>query len=118
MTEDKKGELLALADRCQDAALGSRDLDRAIATVIGCDQYYSAGSHRWKLTSSIDAAMTLVPANCAPSLMRLHDGSAKADAHISGCGDMVYADGSTPALALCAAALRARAATPPVESRP
>ncbi len=106
--------LLALAERCERACGPDRDLDAQISLAVGG---YSETKSRYQpepFTASLDAVMSLVPERC-----------------IFGCGskDATYrswawvgpdeppngseeiAAGATPALALAAAALRARAAS-------
>lgn len=125
MDEGKKNALLALAEQCERAEQPEREIDRAIAEALNLDQFYSCGSRRWKLTGSLDAAMTLKPLGArivalteeisvpaAPARWFAKLGNAERP------GGMPTVQAATPALALCAAALRARAATPPVESRP
>lgn len=130
LTTETKGNsairktLLALASRCEAATGPDRELDEAIATAIypGIRRV----ADRWCLhdvhvriegyTASLDAAMTLVPEGW---YLDLHDwrwtddprwiaslqGITKGErwAGASGCGP-------APAVALCAASLRARAA--------
>ena len=77
--------MVELAERCEKAARPDRELDAAIAAAVHLKQL-TYSSPEWikdpEFTASLDAAMSLV----------LRDGQA-----------------ATPALALCAAALRARA---------
>jgi hypothetical protein len=122
------GELLQLAERCEKAEGPDRATDHAIyeAVIIalghtitrsdegfrveprGCD-YFTTITPAMVLayTSSLDAALTLVPEGCNWSAES--DGSA----HVWKGGDYYadiseYGKAATPALALCAAALRAR----------
>ena len=104
-------ELLALADRCCREA-PSAALDDAIGITIGARAPY---------TSSLDAALTLVPDDDAdrPFFWRLgHDGEgpdpAAFKAELLQCSTLrpmttVTAVADTPATAFCAAALRGRA---------
>jgi len=102
--------LLTLAERCEQAAGPDRELDWqiAIAYNVAKGRYY---------TGSLDAAVTLVPEGC--------DWHCQSNPSVSACWASVspkklglelrgWGSGmrraSTPALALCAAALRARAA--------
>lgn len=106
-----EAELLTLAGLCEGASGPDRKIDLGIAEALGekgLNGSVNIAKHR---TALLDAAMTLVPNDCAPSVMRCHDGVGRADAHQERTGRMFYAGASTPALALCAVALRARAAT-------
>ena len=126
----KRDELLALAERCEKACEGSRELDAAIyETAIGLGMYESIYDRSGDLcirdypgepgpeyrrlprySTSLDAAMTLVPTGHDWSLF-FDNGSALAGCMPSsedGC-DLTDVPGATPALALCAAALRAQA---------
>jgi hypothetical protein len=108
--------LLAVIDELERATEPSRYLDNAIrlATNNGC-----AFGDDPRFTASLDAAMTLVPEDRGPlrffSLEHdAHDGArwiARFDSAGDECGhgQTIYGEGNTPALALCAAALRARA---------
>lgn len=136
MPENRDGckALLALADRCEAATGPDRELDRDIfeLTVVGqgrlandekdilaTEARYGAGwlKHIELFTVSIDAAMTLVPNEWFVELCRdrhfecqwsavLHPPIASRFTAVEGYGSL------TPALTLCAAALRARAAMP------
>ncbi len=85
--------LLELAERCEAATGPSYVLDLEIAEVIAPTEL------AWQppYTASLDAAMMLVPDHDGWIIM---GNSAKVGRQISGA--------ATPALALCAAALRAR----------
>lgn len=128
------------ADKIEAAEQGGRELDAEIAvTVLGMSRdgsvfygsdedfvlerdYYSIEGSARELphyTTSIDAAMTLVPDNCGfvlhspvgkrPSVaLHFGDEDFPAPKTVDGWGD--YSSGATPALAVCAAALKARAA--------
>jgi hypothetical protein len=124
-------DLLKLAERCEAATGHDRELDVELAVVAGlirdpefergyfygagnnCDYVlergdYDHGNNAPELpyyTASLDAAMTLVP-----------DGAKVTTQTFGGPGPMAlvepnerFASGSTLALALCAAALKARA---------
>ena len=99
--------LLALAERCEQAAGPDRELDNAILIALGYswrgmaylhddDNHVLKGSTFF--TKILDAAVTLVPEGCGWMVMR---SAAKVGRWPS--------RGATAALALCAAALRARA---------
>jgi hypothetical protein len=129
-------ELLRLAERCEKASAGtwsrSEEVCRALA---GPNGNYAMRD----VTQSIDAAMTLVPegwrwvmrqANADESkgkfFARLETGDFKSITWGKGCdyitdvvsGQDVFVWAATPALALTAAALRARASTPPEGHKP
>lgn len=126
-----------LADRCEAAEGPDRELDCLIAVhALGwltqpnkgwpekTDYGYlnDEGGETWPghggdqlvrhFTASLDAAMTLVPMGLMVAAVRFSNGSGRANIHdgqdAGGQGIDVCA--ATPALALCAAALRARAA--------
>jgi len=120
-----EAELLALASRVEAASRPDRELDALVnaACCIGtipCEQYptieawaSSALRHNWnfpRYTASLDAAMTLVPEGdwaegslSSPGQLEIH-GPCTFDPIGKGWA-------ATPALALTAACLRARAAT-------
>lgn len=123
--------LLKLAERCEAATGPSLALDRDIALLIytgarlvpGNDSRVSVwdGNGRTQLTvkpytASLDVAMTLVPDGAPWSLNdpANADGSRSVFGYASRCHAFVVGGpnphdyGATPALALCAAALRAR----------
>ena len=120
MTDREK--LIALAERCEKATGPSRELDLAVGSSLGVDSYYLKN---W--TASLDAAMTLVPegwrmaALCErePWFCRLETTDFDSVTWGKGsdwitdvvAGQETTAKAATPALALCAAALRARADT-------
>ena len=116
--------LLALALRCEREE-PSRDLDFAIGQVVhGFDRLVVDGTEHWgyrghyarelsRYTTGLDAAVTLVPEGYKWAVW--HDGQARV--RVSGPETPAFLapsweafDVTTPALALCAAALRARAA--------
>jgi hypothetical protein len=117
--------LKSLADRCEAATCGSRELDAAIARAVrhqpvGLSSVtfpHDPTTERFaRYTTSLDAAMTLVeqpPEDLGEYVsLSLWDSSGvypehvRATAWVRGAA-RVYA--ATPALAICAAALRARA---------
>lgn len=114
-------QLLELAERCEKTTGPKRELDEAIRLlverniVVGLDLaggYVPPSTPRY--TESLDAAMQLVPegwawmAGCAPEA-RFFATLAPTDESGIEAEDIDTA-AATPALALCAAALRARAA--------
>jgi len=127
-------DLLALADEIERAAEGSRELDILIGDAVDlrvdeCDLSFRqsfeicgmeqmlrmAESHQniWRealprYTTSLDAALSLVPEGwhwCACSDER--PGFANVHQLVSGVGPANSAEAASPALALCAASLRA-----------
>lgn len=103
-------DLLALAERCEREE-ASRDLDIQIACLCGL-LHRSTGTY---YTASLDAAVTLVPEGfvwgasnlCGPTAHVV--GEEDADGNVP-TGDSDAASTKSVPLALCAAALRARAA--------
>jgi hypothetical protein len=122
----KADELLALAIRCEQATGPDRELDLRIAkrreqkpipesaNRIDGEMVWSGplGFFLPAYTASLDAAMALVPEGC-PWALCSPDGDEPAFATLAMtmAGDAEHGSGATPALALCAAALRARAAS-------
>jgi hypothetical protein len=92
--------LLALAERCEQAAGPDAGLDLAIWNALSEMPGFKHPSPIWRfdVTASLDAAVTTVPEGCGWMVM---SSAAKVGVWPS--------HGATPALALCAAALRARA---------
>lgn len=118
-------ELEALAVRCEQATGPDRALDKDIREALGQPVMDEHGTMvEWRpdfyaapaYTASLDAAMTLVPegADAAGERFKVegwneqtvHPPHVKASAWVAGA-KRAYA--ATPALALCAAALRAQA---------
>lgn len=113
-------ELLELAERCEKAEGPDRELDRLIGatiyqlevgrTVPGIEGCYSP-----EYTASLDAALTLAPEGWPVfHLFNCHLGPDRwiweADlAPQRSYADILRGQAATPALALCAASLRARA---------
>jgi hypothetical protein len=125
--------LLALAERCEKAEGPDRELDAAIAPLTGltvvdeghpigrmCYDDIGAAHLMPRYTASLDAAMTLVPESWGwmvsqPNAKALSSGLLKERTPVMGevqygCDQRYAVAAATPALALCAAALRARAA--------
>lgn len=113
-----------LIARLEKAVEGSRELDRAIADELGIFRPKPPTSHDedfWTehYTTSIDAALTLVPDRWRPSSINWNDASIGVylwewarRLTTGGIEDPAirYGAGKTPAIAICCAALRARAA--------
>ncbi len=100
-----KAELEALAVRCEAATGPDRELDALINDIAGRRPTMPA------YTASLDAAMTLVPEGY---LYGIGNPEGAAHAVVSESPDALIdpVKAATPALALCAASLRALA-TPP-----
>ena len=108
---------LALAERCEQAAGPDRVLDAEILCAIYGFTIHKenrcVNSSSWdRLTGSLDAAVTLVPEGWIYELGRGESGTSRALCRMSDeLGIWTgWAVAATAALALCAAALRARAA--------
>ena len=119
--------LLALAERCEQAAGPDRGWDAEIAVALfGGNVIYGLGTDQWRrieitgarrmnhplppYTASLDAAVTLVPEGWTWG--RFHSGAVECMT-LNGPGNSILferGEGISTALALCAAALRARAA--------
>ena len=105
--------LLALAERCEQSAGPDRELDAEIDAAIGWPTSSYFHQHTRRYTGSLDAALKLVPEGWKWSVNWSHHarlwlggGMSSAPSNIEqspGCAN--------PALALCAVALRAKAAT-------
>lgn len=134
----RRDKLLALADRCEAASGSDKDIDCWIENHLGLSRFEpdrpSPIGGGWldkriepkPYTASLDAAMTLVPGDCLAMVRHLWDGDNRAghavlNSYVSSReeadGKMWAADftavSANPALALCAAALRAKAAMEP-----
>ena len=105
------GRFEELAEQCEAATNGSFIVEREVAILLGRQTVPA-------FTSSLDYAVTLVPngwawmAGCAPDEGFFATLSLTDEAIAAGASDkdMIDTIAATPALALCAAALRARAA--------
>ena len=108
MTDTEQGlDLIALAKACERATGPDGALERAIDRAL----YGSIMATDHRYTASLDAAMTLVPEGEGFELLTMHG---KPTAFVSAGAAIDWCDGNTveaatPALALCAAALKARA---------
>jgi len=117
-----RATLLALAERCEHTAGPDRELDSAIAAGLGWpDGRYSPPIlpfERVRLprhyTASLDAALTLVPEGCGYQIISGFDegGLTHASVYVPEIDNGERGDSATAALALCAAALRARYVKP------
>jgi hypothetical protein len=102
--------LIALAERCEQAAGPDRELDFAIAAGVGWPDSPNLQQNARRYTESLDAAITLVPEGWTWG--RFHSGVVECMT-LNGPGNSILferGEGNSSALALCAAALRARAA--------
>lgn len=109
-------DLLKLAERCEAASGPDRELDRDIELAFPYEDAKHLQFGLPQYTGSIDWAKTLVPVGCAWILYSdgpTYIASAEIGLHPSG-GQLMQAQwsgaGEAPALALTAAALRARSA--------
>lgn len=122
MTE-RHTELMRLAERCEAAREPSRRLDYDIfcaCVPMGERAYWEPDNRENHFTASLDAAMTLVPEGCLHMARTLwDDGKTCGQAMVSQYSDTPKGKfwavdhaglGATPALALCAATLKALAA--------
>lgn len=100
-----------LSTRIEQAGEGCRELDQDIWLAIDPNAWRRRTPHPWliRYTTSLDAAMTLVPEDAAFTLGRPHpDGLAWAHVYPDPDGEPVQGRAATLALALAAAAIRAR----------
>lgn len=119
MTGEQRAALLALAERCEAATGPDRELDRLLIP----PELHGTPAPYWSVndcgdavpanfTASIDAALTLVPEGwerIQQEQVRMSDGSIRCWASVDSWPASPKRC-ATPALAICAAALRARAA--------
>jgi len=114
MTEVKKRELLALAERCETETGPNYDLEVGIWRAVFGSDGRSEPADDPLYTVSLDAAMTLVPSYC--DMRSFNDGPSGTSWTLGEFTRGVVikrgrgVTGGHYALALCAAALRARAA--------
>jgi hypothetical protein len=107
--------LLALAERCEQAAGPDAGLDLAIwTTLLDTPGFQPPSPWRTDYTASIDAAVTLVPEGCGYQIISGfdEDGLTHASVYVPEIDNGERGDSATAALALCAAALRARYVKP------
>lgn len=139
MTIGGMGEIVGLAERCEKAEGPDRELDKAIVLALkpeamfqtddGYDEpivFHAEPVVRWKhvlprFTASVDAALTLVPEGwIVANLCQGDSGKWWAElrhGYLTSYDKVALGkqlDPATPALAICAAALRARA---PIERK-
>jgi len=123
---------MTLIERLEALSGPDREVDEAIADALfppapfaqlkdapiptGCRMWQQNGHIQSALryTASIDAAMTLVPEECAWNLggspVKGFAGAGSFGAMIEQGIDQIHGEAPTPAIALCIAALRARSA--------
>ena len=111
--------LLALAERCEKVEGPDHGLDTDISVCLAGDpDKHDWRNHTWlAYSASLDAAMTLIPegwrlANFGETVIEGNDpwNARVLEKRFDGRGGRAEGDAATPALALCAASLRARAA--------
>lgn len=115
-------KFIELAERTEAATGPSIHLDADIRDALGLCSDYSADWNGWgydehghaierpkayPYTASIDCAMWLVPQNCVAMVTSYSTGRGSAD--VTTIAKSFGSNAATPALALCAAALKARA---------
>ena len=99
-----------LSDRIEAASAGSRELDAEIAGTDATTVMWHDEEETPRYTTSLDAAMTLVPEGALMAVRTyaepgVYPAHVRASAWVQGSPRCFAA---TPALALCAAALRAQ----------
>ena len=118
MTQNRE-TLLALADRAETETEAYQYISimaamDAIAQLESSNEIWARAVHYHRVGAYLDAAMSLVPEGWEPIIdcRRTIEVQLETIAVDPGTLDprKVYATGATPALALCAASLRARAA--------
>ena len=95
---------MELIDRLEAAQEGSRELDAE----IGAEARYMSPKSVPHYTTSIDAALTLVPEGSTGFLLNADEPYSQATIFRDGDGAIGQGLGKSPALALCIAALRAK----------
>jgi hypothetical protein len=106
-------KLVELAERCEQETGPDRELDRIIRDAM----FQPCMNNGADYTASLDAAMTLVPGGASIDLRTAQTrAGAVAMVHPPQMRPTIICRAATPALALCAAALRARAALQPFTS--
>ena len=102
--------LAALIERVETATGPDRDIDFAVAAAVGWPDSPHSHQHARRYTEHLDAAVSLVPEGWGYELRRGHSGERRALCRMWD-GRGIWTGGTvaaTPALALVAAALRAR----------
>ncbi len=117
---EQSERLLALAERCEAAEGPDREIDRAIMEELSLKPDYAADwgprdncrPAPFTYTASLDAAMTLIPAQYRLGTLMEFDGEGRWGAKLFNRGKpggLPAAGGASAPLALCVACLRARA---------
>lgn len=104
-------DMLKLAARCEAATGPDPKLDREILDTI-CEKWvgkWLLGPAKYRFTASLDAAMTLVPEGFRRAEYGTYENARGHWHELSMSNGEFSASAATPALALCAAALKARA---------
>lgn len=118
--------LLELAERCEAATGPDRELDKPIAQAVGWTHFFVQKDMWWRspngsshgdpprFSASLDAAMTLIDDTCVWGVSKQEHNPGRDyyyQASVMPFGPVPWSEAKavTPALALCAAALRARA---------
>jgi hypothetical protein len=96
-----------LIARLEKAAEGSRELDAAVAEEVHAGWILEKPD---RYTQSLDAALTLVPEGCYLTLCTRHDSPPEAFVWWADDKESAHSYGSTLAVALVIAALKARQA--------
>ena len=96
--------LLALAERVEAATSGCRKLDAEI-----CSRLFGRSIGVSRYTFNIDAALSLVPSGCFGAQVSSHTDCTGGATCWDSRGNPYSVNAATPALALTAACLRARA---------
>lgn len=104
------GDIYTIIARLEAATGPDRDIDAAIQrTTDGRVLHIGCGGLTNAFTGSIEAALALVPRGYMWSVAKYNAGDGDAFVHLPG-GGVKSATAKTPAIALCVAALKARAA--------
>jgi hypothetical protein len=126
-----EGGVLELAARCEAATEGGFDLDKAILSALGyawrgMGYWFHDDSHQWKgptqVTQSIDAALALVPEDMRDeieitTLYQVARVTINMNHGDDGCPFYGSNKCNSIPLAICSAALKARAALQLAEGR-
>jgi hypothetical protein len=107
----KTQELLELAERCEKATGDDASLDHDIWIAVGRPAEYLVRDLKLDppdYTVSLDSAMTLVSKGWSVALHAHSDDQSRASVYSGNPAAHDFRYAATPALALCAASLRAR----------
>ncbi len=118
-------DLITLAERCEAASRADRAIDHDIALFVGAKASNGVLNIAPRYTASIDAALTLVPVGMGwtagwgqvlpnePMGGAIVVRNARFIGYDANYDAVAFGEATTPALALCAAAIRARATEKP-----